>query len=139
MNLVVDASVALKWFMTERPDEQNVAEALAVAEIIERGGAQLYSPPHWIAEVLSVLVRLDPAAIEGAVLTLTDMNPVVRDGELTMRQAASIAVTQRCHLFDTLYHAVALETRATLVTADEQYFERAKGLGAITLLNSFRI
>ena len=139
MNLVVDASVALKWIMTERPDEQNVAEALAVAEIIERGGVQLFSPPHWIAEVLSVLVRLDPAAVESAVLTLTEMNPVVRDGELTLRRAADIAVAQRCHLFDTIYHAVALETGATLVTADERYFEKAKGLGSISLLNTFKI
>jgi predicted nucleic acid-binding protein len=43
----------------------------------------------------------------------------------------------RQHLFDTLYHAVALETGATLVTADERYYETARGEGNITLLSDF--
>ena len=34
------------------------------------------------------------------------------------------------HLFDTLYHAVALEEGAMLVTADTAYFAKAKDLGA---------
>jgi hypothetical protein len=42
-------------------------------------------------------------------------------------------------LFDTLYHAVALEEGATLVTADETYFSKAKGLGGIVSLANFAI
>jgi predicted nucleic acid-binding protein len=42
------------------------------------------------------------------------------------------------HVFDTLYHAVALETpSATLVTADERYYRKAVGRGSILLLNRF--
>ena len=41
------------------------------------------------------------------------------------------------HLFDTLYHAVALEEGATLVTADAAYFAKAKNLGGIELLADF--
>jgi len=41
------------------------------------------------------------------------------------------------HLFDTLYHAVALEEGATLVTADAAYFAKAKDLGGIELLADF--
>ena len=41
------------------------------------------------------------------------------------------------HLFDTLYHAVALEEGATLVTADETYYGKAKDLGGVGLLADF--
>ena len=53
------------------------------------------------------------------------------------RRAAEISTALNHHLFDTLYHAVALEEGATLVTADEAYFTKAKGLGAIERLADF--
>jgi predicted nucleic acid-binding protein len=41
-------------------------------------------------------------------------------------------------LFDTLYHAVALQTPGcTLVTADKVYYRKAKVLGQIQLLEDF--
>jgi predicted nucleic acid-binding protein len=42
------------------------------------------------------------------------------------------------HLFDTLYHAVALEEGAMLVTADDAYLMKAKSLGGIVSLADFR-
>jgi hypothetical protein len=48
-----------------------------------------------------------------------------------------MSIALKHHLFDTLYHAVALEEQATLVTADEVYFGKAKDLGAIQLLGDF--
>jgi predicted nucleic acid-binding protein len=42
------------------------------------------------------------------------------------------------HLFDALYHAVALEVGATLVTADEVYFNKAKELGGLQRLGDFQ-
>ena len=42
------------------------------------------------------------------------------------------------HLFDTLYHAVALcEPDANLITADERYFLKASHKGKITLLREY--
>jgi predicted nucleic acid-binding protein len=38
------------------------------------------------------------------------------------------------HLFDTLYHAVALHTDSVLVTADAQYLNKAAKLGNIVSL-----
>lgn len=139
MRLVVDASVALKWFMTERPDEQNVAEAALVGKSIETSRAELFAPPHWIAEIISVLARLDPPAVDGALTTLGSLEYVTICDQLAMRRAADLAIKHRHHLFDTLYHAVALETGATLVTADERYFTKARGEGGIELLADFKI
>jgi predicted nucleic acid-binding protein len=58
---------------------------------------------------------------------------------VTYRRAADISINSGHHLIDTLYHAVALQEGATLVTADEAYFTRTKELGGIALLAEFAI
>lgn len=137
MKLVVDASVAVKWFVGGRLDEPFLAQAEAVGAMIGRGGTQLFAPGHWIAEVIAVLARLDGSAVNGALLLLDDMRPVVVSSLSVMRRAADLSIALNHHLFDTLYHAVALEEGATLVTADEAYFGKAKDLGGIELLADF--
>jgi hypothetical protein len=42
-------------------------------------------------------------------------------------------------MFDTLYHAMALENEATLVTADDAYFAKAYRLGNIKLLTNYPV
>ena len=56
-----------------------------------------------------------------------------------LRRAADLSIALNHHLFDTLYHAVALEEGATLVTADAAYFGKAKDLGGVELLADFAI
>lgn len=75
--------------------------------------------------------------IDDSLLVLDDMQPVVIDGVSVLRHAADLAISLDHHLFDTLYHAVALEAGATLVTADEAYFGKAQSLGGIALLAHF--
>jgi predicted nucleic acid-binding protein len=70
-------------------------------------------------------------------LELHDAHPKVIHGVPILKRAAELTVVLRHHLFDTLYHAVALEEGATLVTADEAYFTRAKELGSIARLADF--
>jgi predicted nucleic acid-binding protein len=49
-----------------------------------------------------------------------------------------MAIQLRQHLFDTLYHAVALETAdAVLITADERYFRAARSIGGIARLKDW--
>jgi predicted nucleic acid-binding protein len=137
MKLVVDASVAIKWFLAARPDEGHLAQAESVAAAIENSQTELFAPPHWIAEIIGVLARVEPGIIDDALLLLDDMKPTLIDGVATVRRAADISIQLNHHLFDTLYHAVAIETSATLVTADDAYFNKAKSLGAIQQLREF--
>jgi len=134
VRLVVDASVALKWFLRGLPGELHVAEAKAVLSVIGRGTTELFAPGHWTAEVIGVLARTKPGAVDDALIFLDDMRPIVVAGIPVMKRASQLSISLNHHLFDTLYHAVALEEGATLVTADEAYFGKAKGLGAIRLL-----
>lgn len=137
MRLVVDASVAVKWFVPERPDEQNLAEAFEVARYITSEHAELFAPPHWIGEILSVLARVAPAAIDDALSVLYRLRCQTVATIEIHKNAADLAITLNHHLFDTLYHAVALEYDATLVTADDRYFAKAQGQGRIVMLKDF--
>ncbi len=52
----------------------------------------------------------------------------------------TLAMRHQHHLFDTLYHAVALQTPgATLVTSDARYFAKASAEGRIALLSEFSV
>jgi predicted nucleic acid-binding protein len=137
MKLVVDASVAIKWFIAARPEEGHLAQAEAVAAAIENSHTELFAPPHWTAEIIGVLARIEPAIVDDALLVLDDMKPTLIDGVATLRRAADIAIQLDHHLFDAFYHAVALETSAILVTADDAYFNKARKLGAIQPLREF--
>ena len=64
MKLVVDASVAIKWFLAARPDEGHLAQAESVAAAIENSQTELFAPPHWIAEIIGVLARVEPGIID---------------------------------------------------------------------------
>jgi len=58
----------------------------------------------------------------------------------TAAYARAIALAARLnhHLFDTLYHALALETpNAIFVTADRGYFDKSRHLGPIAWLPDF--
>lgn len=139
MKLVIDASVALKWFLRTTPAETDLAAAESVAATLERSETELFAPVHWRAEIIAVVARVDPALIDEALLVLEDMRATVIDGVPVLRRAAELSVALGHHLFDTLYHAVALETGATLVTADEAYFNKAKDAGAIQRLATFTL
>jgi predicted nucleic acid-binding protein len=92
---------------------------------------------HWVAEVVGVITRLKPdrAPATVALLMHSRFSTVAR--RTVYRRASELSIALNHHLFDTLYHAVAWEEGAMLVTADEAYFNKAKGLGAIQLLADF--
>ena len=60
MILVVDASVALKWFFRERPDEPDVRPATEILTAVGDGRVRMVQPPHFLAEVAAVLARETP-------------------------------------------------------------------------------
>jgi predicted nucleic acid-binding protein len=49
-----------------------------------------------------------------------------------------MAAQHGVHLFDALYHAVAMQTDAILITADERYYRAAHVNGSIVLLQGWR-
>lgn len=136
--LTVDASVAVKWFLAVTPDELDSERAISILLAARAGDAVLLQPPHWRAEVAAVLARREPALALEAVADLCQLpNVDIVDTNTMLLTAAHLALDVAAHVFDTLYHAAALEHDATLITADERYFQRARKRGAIMLLKQY--
>jgi predicted nucleic acid-binding protein len=138
MRVVVDASVTIKWLLPEHPDETDGAQALALLDAVRNNHIQLVQPPHWLTEVGAVLARLDPVLAKPAVALLRAMEFPVKDEAEIYASGIDLAVELNHHLFDTLYHAVALTGFAdTLITADLRYLRKARRKGAVCTLTDF--
>ncbi|HAO33008.1 MAG TPA: PIN domain-containing protein [Candidatus Competibacteraceae bacterium] len=137
---VIDASVAIKWLIPESPEEQDVPQALALLNALKDERIALYQPAHWEAEIAGVLTRLSPATAVAKIVAIRSLI-FTRVNETTVyATACDLAIRLNHHLFDTLYHAVALHTpESILVTADSRYFEKACALGQISLLSSLNL
>ena len=135
MNFVIDASVAVKWFFPESPEEQNTEQAITILQRIGTGTIEPLQPVHWVTEVVAVINRLDPDIVDDAIDLLDAMEFATVDGPEIYKRASAIARETNQHVFDTLYHAVALQHEVVLVTADTKYFKKAKRLGRLVSLD----
>ncbi len=126
--IVVDASVAAKWFLPEAGS----AEAVALQE----GPHQLAAPELIRLEVCAAITRRvrDPqkpippeAALERCArwLGLLDAGAValIPEHEL-LRDATRLSAQVRHPLQDCLYLAASVRDRLPLVTADEPFYRR---------------
>jgi predicted nucleic acid-binding protein len=137
---VVDASVAVQWFLQGKPDEQHTDLALRLLEQSVLGLLTMMPSEHFVAEVAAVLARLKPADAPDDLMDFLDINYRTLSSPETYATALDLALRYQHHLFDTLYHAVALHTPgAVLVTADERYYNKARHEGQISLLADFRL
>ena len=138
IRVVADASVMVKWLLPSGESEADSDKAIALLSAVREGTIDLIQPPHWLAEVAAVLTRLSPQTVGDDVADLYAMELPVLDTPDVYLTACELARTLGQHVFDTLYHAVALETpSATLVTADERYYRKAAARGSILLLGRF--
>ncbi|MEJ0034855.1 MAG: type II toxin-antitoxin system VapC family toxin [Gammaproteobacteria bacterium] len=130
MTVVVDASVVIKWLLQDPEREVGTEKATQLMDSITRGELTALQPTHWLAEVGAVLARESPDTAADDVTMLNALELPAADDPLVLRRGVELAIELKQHLFDTYYHAVALETPdTTLITADERYLRvgRAKG------------
>ncbi len=138
MIVVLDASVVLKWLLEDPAREPDTEKAFALIESVVSGRLEILQPVHWLVEVAAVAARLVPQTAVADVEMLAAFEFPTTDNPTVIRRATSLAIETNHHLFDTLYHAVALEHGdALLVTADERYYEKARNYGTITALRDW--
>jgi predicted nucleic acid-binding protein len=137
---VVDASVVVKWLAPDRTDEADSEIALGILSRVRDGTVELVQPPHWLAEVAAVLTRISPSTVMDDIADLYAMELPVLDSPEIYLAACELSSSLGQHLFDTLYHAVALHfDGTTLVTADERYYRKGASLGSIALLSDLTL
>lgn len=132
MTVVVDASVVIKWLLQDPQREAGTDKATRLMERITQGEQSALQPPHWLAEVGAVLARESPDTAADDVTMLSALELPATDDPLILRRGVELATEIKQHLFDTFYHAVALETPDTmLITADGRYLSAARAKGRI--------
>lgn len=139
MTLVVDASVVVKWLLTDPFREAETAQAEQLMAAVLEGREAILQPSHWLIEVGAVLARLSPATAMEDIAMLQALEVPTDDGPAVLARGCRLAIDLQQHLFDTLYHAVALESpAATLVTADVRYLTAGAPLGRIVPLAEWK-
>ncbi|MDQ3195059.1 MAG: type II toxin-antitoxin system VapC family toxin [Burkholderiales bacterium] len=136
-SIVVDASVIVKWLFPHGGNDANTDKALRLFTEIEAERHAVRQPPHWLAEAAAVAVRIDPSTAREKIAAFFDLQFATLASVEVYSAACALSSELGHHLFDTLYHAVALADDCVLVTADERYYQKAKRFGAIVLLADF--
>jgi predicted nucleic acid-binding protein len=135
VTVVLDASVILKWLLEDPTKEPDTEKALALIDAVIHGKLEILQPMHWLIEVAAVAARLTPQTAIQDVEWLSAMQFPTSDDPNVLLRATTLAIETDHHLFDTLYHAVALEhDGAVLVTADDRYRRKAERYGMIAAL-----
>ena len=134
---VLDASVAIKWFVL---DEPLVQEAAQVLDEIGRNPSEFVVPELFMNELLAVLCRL-PERRELMVresLALVEALGIARigNGHELLALAADLAGRWRLSGYDAVYVALAELTGGAWLTADVRAARRVAMPGLVQVLGS---
>jgi predicted nucleic acid-binding protein len=123
--VVVDASVAVKWYLPEN-GESLASEALALLDKYDREEVQFVVPDLFYVEIASAIwkaVRVGrvPRTFGDQALDLLMQRefPTVPSLKL-LDSAFQIASAHGRTVYDSLYVALAVQTNSQLITADER-------------------
>jgi predicted nucleic acid-binding protein len=122
--VVVDASVAIKWFIPE-------IHAIEATHLLHKN-LKLLAPDLIFAEVGSILwkkCRLKELTLNIASAILDDFKKLpfdIYESEVLLDAAWQIATTHQCTIYDSLYVALAQTERSLLVTADSALYNTLK-------------
>jgi predicted nucleic acid-binding protein len=119
VTLVVDASVALKWFLSTEPDADRALEVV-------RSGERLCAPDLLVVEVCNAawksvrLGRISQLRADQIAASLPRFLDTLAEAAPLAQRAVTIAAQLDHPVYDALYLALAEREQAKLVTADSR-------------------
>lgn len=131
MSLVIDASVAIKWFINE-PLHDHARQLL-------KGRESLHAPDLLLAEVGNIawkkVIRgeIDEEHAQKIAQSLLDLPITLQSSDELINRALQIAISIKHPVYDCLYLACAEALGGTLLTADER-LEKALAGTALAVL-----
>ena len=133
--IVLDASVALKWFVDGEP---LVKEARMVLDLIEHDPRDYLVPELFMNELLAVLSRLPDASAQrvSEAMALVESLGLARvgNGHELLTTATDFVFRWRLSGYDALYVALAALTDSVWLTADRQAAKRIQTRKLVQLL-----
>jgi len=135
MSLVLDVSVAAKWFLRDERDEV----AVALLEQVAAGGA--YVPALFRWEIQNVLLgaerasRIEPDDVEAALDALRDLPITVESPGERIFSGSELQLARHYDLtaYDAAYLALAAGRRLPLATLDASLMHAASDLGIVVM------
>ena len=126
--IIVDASVAVKWVVSESGSTE-------AAALLDQG--RLGAPTLWLSEASNALWakvmrhQLTPEEARGQAAELADapVVPIALPGLLPL--AMRLALELEHPIYDCFYLSAAIQRDIHVVTADRRFFEKATGQPAL--------
>lgn len=129
-NLVIDSSVAVKWFVAE----PHSAEARRILDDYQKGTISFLAPDLINAEFGNVIWKkqmfqgLDTADAQDIINKFRALHFTLTSTASLLDDAYKIAVTHRRTVYDSLYLALSLRAGCQYVTADEKFVNAVRAL-----------
>jgi predicted nucleic acid-binding protein len=127
--VVVDASVVLKWFL---PDEGDGERALDLLRCFVSGGCHLSAPQLLFYEVVNGLImaqkrgRVDDGMLITALDGFLDLGLDLVELSAVAGEICKLCLRYGCSAYDGSYLALAESRGVSFVTADKRLYDRVK-------------
>lgn len=142
MTLIIDANVIGKLFLQE--DDRQIAHDFIAAVVANQH--KLFAPSLLILEVFGIAIHhgLDfvipqkiLASLEASILTVIEPNRTLWERAYTIAQTGNKKAGYPS-LQDSIYHALAIQTGGTFITADKRHLAKTKDLGHAVHLHEWQ-
>jgi predicted nucleic acid-binding protein len=136
--LVIDTSVAVKWFSQER----DTGSALLVRDAMVTKKVQVQAPDFFLYELANAL-RYRPGYVNRdvklAVQSVLDMGiQFVEPSGSLIEHAVKLAFQYDITVYDGCFLALAIITNTHLLSADNRLINKAKGFSRLVHLSQFQ-
>ena len=131
--IVIDASIAIKWFVEEEGRE----DALAILDRVKRTPKDFAVPELFYIEMMSVMTRLvsGQKARETIIDDLYDLGFMqLRVGAKLLKVASHLSTTSGISGYDALYAACAKSLKGRWLTADRKAHNKIAALRISSVL-----
>jgi len=142
--LVVDASVAVKWYLTDEPD---TAPAFALLQAFEAVAVLLAAPTQILYEVPSAIAlatrraqpRLSEADAQRAITAFTDLGIQTFTDAALLRATYPLCQQLAIAFYDAAYLALAQRLGIPFITADDKLYRRTRQLPGVLWIGDYAV
>lgn len=137
---VIDASIAVKWYSAFGEDDLTSADKLL--QIYVEGSCDFVAPTlivHELANALRFNPNLKVVDVKRAIKDFFDLQITLEDPSQYMNSAIDLAFKYSLTIYDAVYAALSQITGIPLITADYQFYTRAKKLPFIVALKDLKL
>lgn len=136
--IVADASVILKWVLSDS-SEEDVTKAILLRTLACNRQVSIVVPSIWLFEVGNILSLKEPALAEKMIKQIIsfDLKEKAWSTEW-LTKTLSLVSKFKVSFYDASYHALAIIEGGTFITADKRYVERTASAGSVIYLRDWQ-